>query len=140
MNPIATPSERAAAVAGALADLRGRLGDRITAAEAVREHHSHGESYHTPAAPDLVCFPESTEEVRDTVLAAGRHGLAIVPFGSGTSLEGHVHAVQGGICVDMSRMNRVLRVGVEDLDATVEAGVTHQQLRRHLQNTGLTFF
>ncbi|MDE3155492.1 MAG: FAD-binding protein [Acidobacteriota bacterium] len=140
MNPTATSSERAAAVAGALADLQARLGDRVTAAEAVREHHSRGESYHAPAAPDLVCFPESTEEVRDIVLAAVRHNLALVPFGSGTSLEGHVHAVQGGICVDLSRMNRVLRVSVEDLDATVEAGVTHQQLRRHLRNTGLTFF
>ncbi len=78
--------------------------------------------------------------MREIVLAAGRHKLPIVPFGSGTSLEGHVHAVEGGICIDMTRMNRILRVSVEDLDATVEAGVTQHQLRHHLRNTGLTFF
>jgi D-lactate dehydrogenase (cytochrome) len=140
MNPPMTSTERATVAAGALADLQPLLGDRVTAADAVREHHSRGESYHTPAAPDLVCFPESTDEVREIVLTAARHGLAVVPFGSGTSLEGHVHAVRGGICIDLSRMNRILRVSVEDLDATVEAGVTHQQLRHHLRNTGLTFF
>ncbi len=124
----------------ASADLRGLLGDRVTAAFAVREHHSHGESTHTPALPDLVCFPQSTGEVSRIVQIAARYGLPIVPFGAGTSLEGHVHAIRGGLCLDMRAMNRVLRVSAPDLDATVEAGATRTQLVKALENTGLTFF
>ena len=105
----------------------------------MREHHSHGESYHTPAAPDIVCFPESNDEVAGVVRISARHGVPIVPFGAGTSLEGHVHAVRGGITIDLRQMNRVLRTSVDDLDATVEAGVTRLQLNKALRNTGLTF-
>ena len=123
-----------------LQHLRGLLGDRVTAAAAVRDHHSRGESYHTPAAPDLVTFPRSTEEVSAIVRACAERDVPIVPFGAGTSLEGQVLALRGGVCIDLSQMNSVLRVSVEDLDATVQAGVTHRQLARHLQNTGLTFF
>ena len=123
----------------ALAELRVLLGDRVTAAEASRRHHSHGESSHPPALPDLVCFPQSTAEVIEIMKASARHGLAVVPFGAGTSLEGHVHALSGGISVDMRQMNRVLRVSVEDLDATVEAGISRLQLMKALENTGLTF-
>jgi D-lactate dehydrogenase (cytochrome) len=128
------------ALAEALAQLRELLGERVTAAEAVREHHSHGESTHAPGVPDLVCFPRTTEEVSAIARISARHGLPIVPFGAGTSLEGHVHAMRGGISLDMRQMNRVLRVSVEDLDATVEAGVSRLQLARALDNTGLTFF
>jgi len=123
----------------ALAELRVLLGDRVTAAEASRRHHSHGESSHPPALPDLVCFPQSTAEVIEIMKASARHGLAVVPFGAGTSLEGHVQALRGGISVDMRQMNRVLRVSVEDLDATVEAGISRLQLMKALENTGLTF-
>ena len=127
------------AIEQALAELRALLGDRVTAAEASRQHHSHGESSHPPALPDLVCFPQSTAEVSEIIRASARHGLAVVPFGAGTSLEGHVHALRGGISVDMRQMNRVLRVSVEDLDATVEAGISRLQLMKALENTGLTF-
>jgi D-lactate dehydrogenase (cytochrome) len=127
------------AIEQALAELRVLLGDRVTAAEATRQHHSHGESSHPPALPDLVCFPQSTAEVSEIMRASARHGLAVVPFGAGTSLEGHVHALRGGISVDMRQMNRVLRVSVEDLDATVEAGISRLQLMKALENTGLTF-
>ena len=123
----------------ALARLQGLLGARVTAAEVVREHHSRGESYHLPALPDLVCFPESTAEVSAIVNVAREHGLPIVPFGAGTSLEGHVHAIRGGISVDLTKMNRVLAVRSDDLDATVEAGVTRLQLGKALRNTGLMF-
>jgi D-lactate dehydrogenase (cytochrome) len=123
----------------ALAELRALLGERATAAEAARQHHSHGESTHPPALPDLVCFPQSTGEVSGILLVSARHGLPVVPFGAGTSLEGHVHALRGGICLDMRQMNRVLRVSVEDLDATVEAGISRLQLEKALENTGLTF-
>ena len=122
------------------ATLHGLLGDRVTSAAAVRDHHSRGESYHTPAPPDLVAFPLTTEEVSAIVRACADRGVPVIPFGAGTSLEGQVLALRGGVTIDLSRMNRILRVSVEDLDATVQAGVTHRQLARHLQNTGLTFF
>ena len=129
------------AVAGELLrTLRDLLGDRVTAAPAVREHHSRGESYHTPAAPDLVAYPRTTEEISAIVRAAAAHDVPIVAFGAGTSLEGQVLALKGGVCIDLTQMNQVLRVSVEDLDATVQAGVTHRQLNKHLANTGLTFF
>ena len=128
------------AIEAAMGELHDFLGDRVSAAEAVREHHSHGESTHLPGLPDLVCFPETTEEVSRIALVSARYNLPIVPFGAGTSLEGHVHALRGGISIDMNRMNRVLRVSVDDMDATVEAGVSRKQLQKSLENTGLTFF
>ena len=128
------------AIEAALGELHAFLGDRVSAAEAVREHHSHGESTHPPGMPDLVCFPHSTDEVSRIVKVSEHHGLPVVPFGAGTSLEGHVHALRGGISIDMSQMNRILRVSVDDMDATVEAGVSRKQLQKALENTGLTFF
>ncbi len=119
--------------------LKALLGTRASDAAVVREHHSHGESYHQPAAPDVVCFPATTAEVVAIVKISERFKLPIVPFGAGTSLEGHVHALHGGITVDLREMNRILRVSADDLDATVEAGVTRLQLVRALRNTGLTF-
>jgi D-lactate dehydrogenase (cytochrome) len=124
----------------ALADLRKFLGDRVTAALVTREHHSRGESSHPPGLPDLVCFPRSTEEVSRIVAVSASYGLPVVPFGAGTSLEGHVHAIRGGLCLDMRQMNRVVRLSVEDMDATVEAGISRVQLAKSLENTGLTFF
>lgn len=123
----------------ALSELRAVLGSRATDAGAIREHHSRGESYHQPAPPDVVCFPRSTDEVVAIVRVAAAHALPIVPFGAGTSLEGHVHAIHGGVAIDLREMNRVLRVSAEDLDATVEAGVTRLQLGKALRNTGLMF-
>jgi D-lactate dehydrogenase (cytochrome) len=128
------------AIEAAQAELRGFLGDRVSAAEVVREHHSHGESTHPPGMPDLVCFPQSTEEVSQIVKVSARHQLPVVPFGAGTSLEGHVHAMRGGISIDMRQMNRIVRVSVDDMDATVEAGVSRKQLQKALESTGLTFF
>jgi len=126
-------------IAQALARLKDAIGARATDAAAVREHHSHGESYHAPATPDIVCFPTTTAEVVTIVGVSREFGLPVVPFGAGSSLEGHVHAVRGGISLDMTQMNRVLRVSAEDLDATVEAGVTRLQLAKSLRNTGLMF-
>jgi D-lactate dehydrogenase (cytochrome) len=128
------------AIGDLLSSLRELLGDRVTAAAVVRDHHSRGESYHTPAPPDLVAFPHSTEEVSAIVRACAERAVPIVAFGAGTSLEGQVLALNGGVSIDLSQMNNVLRVSVEDLDATVQAGVTHRQLANHLRNTGLTFF
>ena len=127
------------AVLSAARELRQLLGPRANDAAVVRDHHSHGESYHTPAAPDVVCFPHTTDEVAAIVRIARTHRLPIVPFGAGTSLEGHVNAFSGGITIDLREMNKVVRVSVDDLDATVEAGVTRLQLNKALNNTGLTF-
>ena len=127
-------------VESALADLRTFLGDRVTASPAAREHHSHDESSLPPALPDLVCFPHCTDEVSRIVRVSAARQIPIVPFGAGTSLEGHVNAVRGGICIDMRQMNRVLRVSVDDMDVTVEAGISRVQLATALENTGLTFF
>jgi len=128
-----------ATIDAAIAELKALLGPRATDAMTVREHHSHGESYHPPAAPDVVCFPSTAEEVVEIVRISARFQLPIVPFGAGTSLEGHVQALRGGITIDVRDLNRVVRISVEDLDATVEAGVTRLQLERALRNTGLMF-
>jgi D-lactate dehydrogenase (cytochrome) len=127
------------ALRSAVEALKRLLGPRATDAPVVREHHSHGESYHQPAAPDVVCFPASTQEVVEIVQISQRFQLPVVPFGAGTSLEGHVHAIRGGISIDLREMNRVLRISADDLDATVEAGVTRLQLAKALRSTGLMF-
>jgi D-lactate dehydrogenase (cytochrome) len=122
-----------------LAALHQQLGDRLSTSAAVCAQHGKDESYHQPHAPDAVAFAQSTEEVVEIVRLCARYKSPIIPFGTGTSLEGHVAALKGGICIDMSQMNHVLRVGAEDLDATVEAGVTRKQLNEYLRDTGLFF-
>ncbi|HEY1911195.1 MAG TPA: FAD-linked oxidase C-terminal domain-containing protein [Vicinamibacterales bacterium] len=134
MTPVSTETVHAAQL-----ELSRLLGARANDTAAVRDHHSRGESYHVPAAPDIVCFPHTTEEVAAIVRIAARFGLPIVPFGAGTSLEGHVHAIHGGVSIDMREMNKIVRVSVADLDATVEAGVSRLQLQKALNNTGLMF-
>ncbi|HWI19523.1 MAG TPA: FAD-linked oxidase C-terminal domain-containing protein [Vicinamibacterales bacterium] len=119
--------------------LRALLGDRVSASESVREHHSHGESWHAPGLPDAVVFPTSTEEVAAIVKVCAAARTPIVPFGMGSSLEGHVNAIQGGVSIDMTRMTKVLRLSPEDLDITVEAGLTRLKVDAHLKNTGLMF-
>ena len=123
----------------AIASLSELLGNRLSTAESVRQQHGHDASYHPCAPPDAVAFAESTEEVSEIVKICARHKVPIVPFGSGTGLEGHVLALRGGVTIDLSRMNKILRVSTGDLDATVEAGVTHNQLNEHLRDKGLFF-
>lgn len=137
---MATTTVPQSVIEAALADLREFLDDRAVATEAVREQHSHDESGHAPALPDLVCFPQNTEEVSRILKISARHQLPVIPFGAGTSLEGGPNATHGGISLDMRQMNRILRVSIPDMDATVEAGVSRMQLARHLDNSGLTFF
>jgi len=124
----------------AASELRSLLGARASTAMAVRDHHSHGESYHPSALPDAVCLPHSTAEVSEILKISAAHEVPVVPFGAGTSVEGQVNAIRGGITIDLREMNKVLRVSAQDLDATVEAGVTRLQLNKTLANTGLTFF
>ncbi|HKW00807.1 MAG TPA: FAD-linked oxidase C-terminal domain-containing protein [Vicinamibacterales bacterium] len=122
-----------------LDDLRAICGDRVSTGESVRTNHSHGESWHPPGMPDAVVFPESTAEVSAVVAACARARVPMVPFGMGSSLEGHVNAVRGGVSIDLTRMARVLRLSPEDCDVTVEAGMTRLRLDDHLKNTGLMF-
>lgn len=123
----------------AIGEIRALIGDRLSTAGAVREQHGKGEAYHHSIPPDAVAFAESTEEVAAIVKICARHRLAVVPFGTGTSLEGHTAALHGGICIDLSRMNRILAVNAEDLDVRVQPGVTRKQLNDHLRDTGLFF-
>ena len=120
-------------------ELRALLGERVSVSPAVREHHGKDESYFPYAPPDAVVFPESTEEVRDVVDICRRHRVPMIPYGVGTSLEGHILAIRGGVCIDMSHMNQVLTVHEEDLDAVVQAGVTRKQLNEYIKHTGLFF-
>jgi D-lactate dehydrogenase (cytochrome) len=122
-----------------VADLRALLGERVSTAAAVREHHGKDESYFPYALPDAVVFPESTEEVRDVVSICRRHRVPMIPYGVGTSLEGHILAVRGGVSIDLSRMNRIVAVHEADLDAVAQAGVTRKQLNEHIKHTGLFF-
>ena len=98
-------------------ELKALLGERVSTSHAVREHHGKDESYFPYALPDAVVFAHSTEEVRDIVNICRRHRVPMIPYGVGTSLEGHILAVQGGVCIDLSQMNQVLAVHEEDLDA-----------------------
>jgi D-lactate dehydrogenase (cytochrome) len=122
-----------------VSELRALLGERVSVSAAVREHHGKDESYFPYAPPDAVVFPDSTEEVRDIVDICRRHHVPMIPYGVGTSLEGHILAIRGGVCIDMSRMNQVLAVHEEDLDAVVQAGVTRKQLNEYIKHTGLFF-
>src|SRR6184192_2278714 len=135
----ATVLERVPLAPALLDALRQRLGDRLSTSAAVCEQHGKDESYHTPHAPDAVAFAHSTEEVAALVALCARYKTPVIAFGTGTSLEGHVAALKGGVCIDLSQMNQVLRVNAEDLDVTVEAGVTRKQLNEYLRDTGLFF-
>ena len=122
-----------------VSELKALLGDRVSTSAAVREHHGKDESYFPYAPPDAVVFLKTTEEVRDVVNICRRHRVPMIPYGVGTSLEGHILAVHGGVCIDLSQMNAVLAVHESDLDAVVQAGVTRKQLNEHIKHTGLFF-
>ena len=123
----------------AVAKLRERLGDRLSIGASVRELHARDEAYSAPALPDAVAFPDNAEEVAAIARICAGTGCPIVPYGIGTSLEGHVVPLQGGVSVDFSRMNRILEIDERNLLATVEPGVTRTQLNEALRATGLMF-
>ena len=119
--------------------LSERFGDRVSRAQAVREQHGRDESPFDVAPPDAVVFCESTEDVAFVVARAAEHAVPVIPFGVGSSLEGHLLAVQGGVSIDLSRMNKVIAVNAEDLTVTVQAGVTRMQVNEEIRHTGLFF-
>jgi D-lactate dehydrogenase (cytochrome) len=119
--------------------LRERFGERLSTAQAVRDQHGRDESPFDAAPPDAVVFCESTEEVAAVVSLANHHRVPVIPYGVGSSLEGHLLAISGGVSIDLSRMNRVLRVDADDLTVSVQPGVTRTQVNREIRDTGLFF-
>ncbi|HEV7324052.1 MAG TPA: FAD-linked oxidase C-terminal domain-containing protein [Bosea sp. (in: a-proteobacteria)] len=126
-------------VAALTQELAALFGNRLVTSLAVRQQHGHTLTWIPNQPPDAVVYPESTEEVSSIVKLCARHGVPVIAFGTGTSLEGHVNAPFGGVCIDMSQMKRVVAVHAEDLDCTVEAGVTRKELNEHLRDQGLFF-
>ena len=131
-----TPREVPAALIDAL---KARFGDRCSTALVVREQHGRDESPFSVPPPAAVVFAESTQDVADAVRLASQYEVPVIPFGVGSSLEGHLLAVQGGISIDVGRMNKVLSVNPEDLTVTVQPGVTRKQLNEEIKSTGLFF-
>ncbi|RVH99659.1 FAD-binding protein, partial [Sinorhizobium meliloti] len=139
LNAIRAGARNENGIAAAKTYLATRFGDRFQTGEAIRAQHANTTTYIPAQLPDAVVFPESAAEVREIVEIACEHRVPLIPFGTGSSLEGHVNAPHGGISVDMMRMNRVLAVNAEDLDCTVEPGVTREELNSYLRDTGLFF-
>src|SRR5690625_5740442 len=114
--------------------LQGLLGERLSTSHAVREQHGKDVSYHAGFPPDAVAFAQSTEEVVEIVRLCNEYRIPIVPFGTGTSLEGHIAALEGGVCIDHSGMNEIQEDHAHDLDCRVQAGVTRKQLNEYLRD------
>ncbi len=119
--------------------LKQAFGDRFQTGQSFREQHAHTTTYLPAQLPDGVVFVETNEDVKSVVKTCAEHRVPVIPFGVGSSLEGQVNAPSGGISVDFSRMNKVLRISPEDLDVTVEPGITREELNRELRDTGLFF-
>ncbi|HEY0418970.1 MAG TPA: FAD-linked oxidase C-terminal domain-containing protein, partial [Acetobacteraceae bacterium] len=118
---------------------RDFMGERITTNTGLRDHHSHGQDTQPPVLPDAVAFIETSEEAARLLALCHTQGVPVVPYGTGSSLEGHVTPVRGGISLDLSRMTAVLEVNAADMDCRVQAGVTHRTLNTHLRDQGLFF-
>ena len=122
-----------------IGELRELLDDRLSTSSSILEHHGRDESPLPPAPPDAVAFPASTEEVAAILSICNRHRVPVIPFGAGTSLEGHVLATSGGVSLDLTQMSEILAVRVDDMDVTVQAGVTRKTLNERLARDGLFF-
>ncbi|WP_328702392.1 FAD-binding oxidoreductase [Belnapia arida] len=122
-----------------IAGIRALIGDRLSTAQAIREQHSRGEDQTPPTLPDAVAYVETTEEVSRILALCNQHGVPLVAFGAGTSLEGHVNPVRRGISLDLSRMTNILEVNAEDMDCLIEPGVTRHQLNDFLRDQGMFF-
>lgn len=123
----------------AIGVLKQQFGDRLQTGASIREQHGHTTTYIHNQLPDAVVFPRSTQEVSDIVKICATHKVPVIPFGTGTSLEGQVNAPAGGVSVDLSQMNKILAVHAEDLDCVVQPGVTREELNTYLRDQGLFF-
>ncbi|MGB1058370.1 MAG: FAD-binding oxidoreductase, partial [Candidatus Puniceispirillaceae bacterium] len=126
-------------IATAIDILKQRFGDQLSTAMSVRQHHSHTTTQIKSQLPDAVIFAKSTADVAAVVAVCREHQCPIIPFGVGSSLEGHVNAPMGGVSIDMNAMDQVLAVHEADLDAVVQPGVTREALNNYLRDTGLFF-
>ena len=127
------------AVKVVIAALTAKFGNRLVTSQAVREQHANTTTWIASEPPDAVVFPQTTDDVQDVVRICAAHRMPVIPFGTGTSLEGHVNAPHGGVSIDFRDMNRVLAVNSQDLDCVVEPGITRKQLNEHLRDQGLFF-
>jgi D-lactate dehydrogenase (cytochrome) len=127
------------AVKAAVAALAAKFGNRLVTSQAVRDQHANTTTWIANEPPDAVVFPQSTPDVQDIVRICAAHRVPVIPFGTGTSLEGHINAPRGGVSIDFRDMNRVLAVNAQDLDCVVEPGITRKQLNEHLRDQGLFF-
>ena len=139
MNKLAQPHALRSPSPEFLDELARHFGDRFSTAHAVRDHHGRDESPFPPMLPDAVVFAQSTDDVAWLAQRCHEHKVPLIPYGVGSSLEGHILAIQGGISVDLSGMSQIVAVNAEDFTATVQAGVTRTQLNEHLRDTGLFF-
>src|SRR5712664_2675511 len=130
---------RSEAVAAVIAELAAQFGNRLVTSTAVREQHANTTTWVENEPADAVVFPQTTQDVQQIVRICAAHGVPVIAFGTGTSLEGQVNAPQGGVCIDMRDMNRVLAVHAEDLDCVVEPGITRKTLNEQLRDQGLFF-
>src|SRR3954452_25427078 len=128
-----------ATVTAITAELQKRFGDRVVTNLAVRRQHGHTLTWIENQPPDVVVYPQTTAEVSEMIRLCAAHGMPLIPFGAGTSLEGHVNAPYGGVSVDTSRMKRIIAVHAEDLDCVAEPGVTRKELNEQLRDLGLFF-
>lgn len=135
----ATAERNDSGIALSIAVLKQRFGERLSVSEALRQQHGHTTSWLPNQPPDAVVFVETAEEVGEIVRVCAAHRTPVIPFGTGSSLEGHLNAPEGGISIDLSRMNRIVAVHAEDFDCVVEPGVTRKQLNLHLRDQGLFF-
>ncbi|WP_300036639.1 FAD-linked oxidase C-terminal domain-containing protein [uncultured Roseobacter sp.] len=119
--------------------LKQQFGERLQTGQAIREQHGHTTTWIENQAPDAVVFPADTEEVSELIKVCATHDVPVIPYGTGTSLEGHVNAPAGGICIDLSQMNAVIEVNPDDLDCRVQPGVTREDLNVYLRDKGLFF-
>src|SRR5262249_44558850 len=128
-----------AAVKAAIAALAAKFGNRLVTSAAVREQHANTTTWVANEPPDAVVFPQSCDDVQQVVRICAGHGVPVIAFGTGTSLEGQINAPRGGVCIDFRDMNRVLAVHAEDLDCVIEPGITRKALNEHLRDQGLFF-
>ena len=139
MNHPAPPNFKRELPADLLSALQARFADRVSTTQAMREHHGRDESSYDPMLPDAVVFAQNIDDVAAAVTLCNQYRFPVIAYGTGTSLEGHILAVQGGLSIDLSQMNQLVALNAEDLTVTVQPGVTRKQLNAEIKDTGLFF-